>query len=91
MTAPQPHTPGAAPPPPRKPQPIPTHPALRPTHPAPPQLNNPEIMSAIEGALGQDPAFVQLVARQGAGVALPAPARVLLLEEVTSANEQGEQ
>ncbi|KAL4439022.1 hypothetical protein ABPG77_006959 [Micractinium sp. CCAP 211/92] len=51
-------------------------------------LNNPEIMSAIEGALGQDPAFVQLVARQGAGVALPAPARVLLLEEVTSANER---
>ncbi len=48
-------------------------------------------MSAIEGALGQDPAFVQLVARQGAGVALPAPARVLLLEEVTSANERGEE
>ncbi|KAL4452652.1 hypothetical protein ABPG75_008314 [Micractinium tetrahymenae] len=51
-------------------------------------LNNPEVMSAIEGALVQDPAFVQLVSRQAPGVALPAPARMLLLEEVTSANEQ---
>ena len=53
-----------------------------PTHP---QLNNSEVTSVITRVMRSDPAFVALMEHVGplTAVSLPAPARLLLLEDLT--------
>ena len=66
--------------------PLPTHPP----HPLPcaVQLNNDAVVNAISSQLSRDPAFVALMDRFDApNPGLPAPARMLLLEEVTGAGD----
>lgn len=52
------------------------------------QLNNDAVVNAISSQLSRDPAFVALMDRFDApNPGLPAPARMLLLEEVTGAGD----